>query len=500
MRKILVFMLLLLMATGVAFAEDGAGAEPVTVPEGEPDVVMMDQDVTEPEAGVMESEQKVTLMGQSVTESIDLSAVQLKLAKTQYEATGSAIKPVPVLMYEEAELTDLTPGVDYELVYGNNIKPGEATVTAVALEGEGVKCTGRTNPAAFQITAISLSKAKIELGEEKYSKTGSQIKPVPTLKYNGKTLTKGTDYTVSYKNNVNIGTATVTATAVRGSNYTGNKSVTFQIIPKKPATAKITSVKCNKPYVKVTWKKVTCTGYQLQTSRKSNFANPVTYKLKTNSKNVIKMKNKLTYYIRVRAYNTEGGKTTYGSWSSTSKKVYTTGPVGNKYSKNGAYVKDKTIKYDGNYYYYNSAGLKSGCSEKMWDKVKNNKSKTKYLIAVDCTRNRTCIFQGKKGNWKLKYYWKCTTGKKSTPTIKGNFKVCGKVSHFGESNGYSVWHATRIKYEYYFHSVLYKPWSKKTIIAGKLGKNLSHGCVRLKKSNAKWIYKNCKSGTRIVIY
>lgn len=78
MRKILVFMLLLLMATGVAFAEDGAGAEPVTVPEGEPDVVMMDQDVTEPEAGVMESEQKVTLMGQSVTESIDLSAVQLE--------------------------------------------------------------------------------------------------------------------------------------------------------------------------------------------------------------------------------------------------------------------------------------------------------------------------------------------------------------------------------------------------------------------------------------
>ena len=215
----------------------------------------------------------------------------------------------------------------------------------------------------------------------------------------------------------------------------------------------------------------------------------------------MKLKNKKKYYYRVRAYNTENKQTTYGAWSKKFSSVAkTTGPVGNKYSKNGVYVKDKTIKYDGNYYYYNSAGLKSGCSEKMWDKVKNNKSKTKYLIAVDCTRNRTCIFQGKKGNWRLKYYWKCTTGKKSTPTIKGNFKVCGKVSHFGESNGYSVWHATRIKYEYYFHSVLYKPWSKKTIIAGKLGKNLSHGCVRLKKSNAKWIYKNCKSGTRIVIY
>ncbi len=485
MRKIMILALLFVMATCVAFAEGGQTVEPSS----EPAVTETGSELT-----VMEpsSEPAVT---------ISLDEVTMTLDPTEYVWKGTAIEPVPVLTYNGEALG----AEEYTLRYEKNTGVGTAAVIAEFAKGgrfdAGEKKLEFTiKKEEPQPVLISLSKATITLSKTTYSKTGSQIKPVPTLEYNGKMLTKGTDYTVSYKNNVNVGTATVTATAVNGSNYTGAKSVTFQIIPKKPATAKITSVKCNKPYVKVTWKKVTCTGYQLQTSRKSNFANPVTYKLKTNSKNVIKMKNKLTYYIRVRAYNTEGGKTTYGSWSSTSKKVYTTGPVGNKYSKNGAYVKDKTIKYDGNYYYYNSAGLKSGCSEKMWDKVKNNKSKTKYLIAVDCTRNRTCIFQGKKGNWKLKYYWKCTTGKKSTPTIKGNFKVCGKVSHFGESNGYSVWHATRIKYEYYFHSVLYKPWSKKTIIAGKLGKNLSHGCVRLKKSNAKWIYKNCKSGTRIVIY
>ena len=484
MRKIVVFMLLLLMATGVAFA--GEDIVPDTAAEDGigPNDTPIEQNVPEPEA----------------TEPIDLSAVELRLENTTYVATGSAIKPTPVLMYEGAELTDLTAGVDYELVYENNIKPGTATVKAVAFEGEDAKCTGETQTVSFQITAIDLSKATMKLSKTEYYKTGSAIKPVPTLTYNGKTLTNGTDYTLTYSNNVNVGTATVTATAVNGSNYTGTKSITFKIIQKKPAAAAITKIKSSKPYVIVTWKKVTCTGYELQVSLKSDFSNAKTYKLQAVTKKVPRLKNGKKYYFRVRAYNIDNNKTTNGAWSKDSAKVKTTGPVGDKYSKNGAYVKDKTIKIDGNYYYFNNDGVKSGCSEKMWDKVKNASSKTKYLIAVDCSKNRTCIYKGKKGNWKLIDYWKCTTGKKSTPTIKGNFKVCGKVSHFGEQKGYSVWYATRIKYEYYFHSILYKPWSKSSVRSGSLGKNLSHGCIRLKLSNAKWIYKNCKGGTKIVIY
>lgn len=478
MRKLLVFMLLLLMATGVAFAE-GEGEEPA----GEPDVTLMDLEEQDPEAA----------------EPIDLSDVELRLAETSFEVTGSAIEPVPDLMYEGAKL-DLTRDVDYALVYENNTKPGTATVTAVALEGEGAKCVNATQSASFEITAIALSKATMKLSQTQFYKTGSAIKPVPVLTYNGKTLTNGTDYILTYKNNTNAGTATVTASAADGSDYTGSRSATFTILPKKPAAAPIAKIKSSKPYVNVTWKKVTCTGYELQVSLKSDFSKVTKYKQKAVTKKVPKLTNGKKYYFRVRAYNTENGKTTYGAWSKSSAKVKTTGAVGNRYSRNGAYIKNKTIKLDGNYYYYNDAGLKSGCSKTMWDKVKNTKSKTKYLIAVDCSKNRTCVYEGKKGSWKLRSYWKCTTGKKSTPTIKGNFKVCGKVSHFGEANGYSVWHATRIKYEYYFHSVLYKPHSKSRYVDKRLGKNLSHGCIRLAIGNAKWIYKNCKKGTRIVIY
>ena len=57
--------------------------------------------------------------------------------------------------------------------------------------------------------------------------TGSAITPSPTVKWNGATLTKGTDYTLSYSNNVNVGTATITVTGK--GDYSGTKSMTFKI-------------------------------------------------------------------------------------------------------------------------------------------------------------------------------------------------------------------------------------------------------------------------------
>ncbi|MCD7840248.1 MAG: glycoside hydrolase family 25 protein [Erysipelotrichaceae bacterium] len=57
--------------------------------------------------------------------------------------------------------------------------------------------------------------------------TGSAIKPNPTVTYNNHTLTKGTDYKVSYSNNINAGTATITITGI--NNYSGTISKTFTI-------------------------------------------------------------------------------------------------------------------------------------------------------------------------------------------------------------------------------------------------------------------------------
>ena len=458
MRKLFAAMLLFLMATCVAFAD------PVF-----------------PKDLVLDTPSVEILLGET--------------AQIQYHFTPDNVEYENLAVSFEPADESIATVDETGVVTG--VSPGSTTVTVIATDGTNdpltAECTVTVNP-------INLSGASMSLNKTTWNKTGSAIKPTATLKYKGETLTEGTDYILSYKNNTNVGTATVTATALEGSRFTGSKSVNFTIVPKKPAAAAISSVKSSKPNVVVTWKKVACTGYQLQVSLNSDFSSATKFTVKATTKKVPKLKHNKVYYFRVRAYNTENGKTTYGNWSKSSSKVSTTGPVGDKYSQNGVLIKDKTVQYGGNYYYYNTSGIKSGCAEKMWNKVKNTKSGTKYLIAVDCHKNRTCIYKGKKGNWKLLYYWKCSTGKKSTPTIKGTFKVCGKVSHFGESHGYTCWHATRIKYEYYFHSVLYKPYSTTKIKNGKLGANISKGCIRLKKSNAKWIYNNCKGGTRIVIY
>ena len=66
--------------------------------------------------------------------------------------------------------------------------------------------------------------------------TGSTItQSSMTVKYNGKTLKQGTDYTVAYKNNTNVGTATVEVTGM--GDYGGKITKTFKITAKMPAGA-----------------------------------------------------------------------------------------------------------------------------------------------------------------------------------------------------------------------------------------------------------------------
>ncbi len=53
-------------------------------------------------------------------------------------------------------------------------------------------------------------------------------------------------------------------------------------------------------------------------------------------------------------------------------------------------------------------------------------SNTRYLILVDTTANRVGIYSGSVGKWNEVKKWVCTTGAKSTPTVKGTFTVQGK--------------------------------------------------------------------------
>lgn len=84
-----------------------------------------------------------------------------------------------------------------------------------------VVVTGGTDMLTDTNTVVTLEK-------NSYEYTGSAIEPkVTSVKYGDATLTAGTDYTVSYTNNVNIGEATVTVTGT--GSYQGTATATFQI-------------------------------------------------------------------------------------------------------------------------------------------------------------------------------------------------------------------------------------------------------------------------------
>ena len=141
----------------------------------------------------------------------------------------------------------------------------------------------------------------------------------------------------------------------------------------------------------------------------------------------------------------------------------------------------------------------AGVDKNMNAKAQGQSSKTDWLIITDTSKCRVGIFYGSKGQWTAVKYLSCTPGKSSTPTVKGNFTVTGRGKSFGTST-YTCWYYTQFYGDYLFHSVIYNRGSMTSIQDGRLGKQLSHGCVRLNINEAKWMYDNIPNGTNVLIY
>jgi hypothetical protein len=135
--------------------------------------------------------------------------------------TGAQIKPSVSLTLGG---TALREGTDYTVSYRDNVNAGTATVTVI---GTGAY-SGRKQ-ASFTIQPRNISEATASaLFDRVY--TGQALTPNVDVTYAGTALLSGTDYRVTYSNNVNIGTANAVVTAVSGGNYTGSRSVSFRII------------------------------------------------------------------------------------------------------------------------------------------------------------------------------------------------------------------------------------------------------------------------------
>jgi uncharacterized protein YjdB len=131
--------------------------------------------------------------------------------------------------YDGTSKTGMASGTGYTLSGTVTAKnAGSYKVTATLKTGYAWK-DGTTAPLTltWKISPASITKATVAAIADQTA-TGKAITPKMQIKLGGKTLTQGTDYTVTYKNNVKVGTAT--ATAKGKGNYTGSVSKSFKIV------------------------------------------------------------------------------------------------------------------------------------------------------------------------------------------------------------------------------------------------------------------------------
>ena len=203
-------------------------------------------------------------LGGAVSASVSVNVVAWDISTASISGLGSAVyngaaqEPAPKVTIGS---NTLKAGTDYSVSYKNNVNAGTATVTVT---GAG-NYSGQKS-ATFKITPAPMSNVVVKgIGDKAYTggsiaqtatvyygitsiievSTGDTITQTATVSDDPRMLKAGTDYSVSYKNNVNAGTASVTF-AGKG-NYSGTKTVTFAITPASLSDATVSGIE-NKTY------------------------------------------------------------------------------------------------------------------------------------------------------------------------------------------------------------------------------------------------------------
>ncbi len=216
--------------------------------------------------------------------------------------TGKAIEITNVEVKDKAG--NVIDSANYEVSYVNHTNKGTATIKVTA-KGDTYK---GSKTATFNIVARDIKDAKVTV-ENLYYRSGKARNASPVVKVDGVDIARNRDYTVTYKNNINVGLATVEIAGV--GNYTGNTKATYAIMPEK---AKITSLKAGSK--KFTVKIVKEKGAKYQVAYKVKGTSK--YKTVTTSsvsKTVKGLKKGKTYSVKVRAYQTINGKKYLGNYS-----------------------------------------------------------------------------------------------------------------------------------------------------------------------------------------
>lgn len=246
-------------------------------------------------------------------------AVSIKVPVTRRELKKSWVK-IPVnTAYAGEKIIDnfriacqkynLVSGEDYKAAYSKNKKLGKATVKI-----KGIGNFKGSVTVTYNIVPKSIGKVTCKYAATKVY-TGGEVSLSLSMKNNSEKLKKGRDYTVTYKNNVEIGKATAVIQGI--GNYTGTRKITFSIVPARP---KLTVCKKKSGFVATMSSDDEISGYQLEVSTSRSFPKKKTqiYRVTGTSFGLPVLK-KGNYYVRVMSYASKGKKEYTSAYSSIKK-------------------------------------------------------------------------------------------------------------------------------------------------------------------------------------
>lgn len=158
----------------------------------------------------------------SVAYGVSMADCEIWLSEVNVDYDGTEKKPAVIVMYDSVTLRE---GVDYTVSYRDNINSGtgKADVTGIG------RFSGTVTKEFFILTRFDISGFSVNLSETTYTYDGNPKTPSVTVMPMGIALVleEGTDYTVTYENNVEPGTATAIITGCGG--YKGTVTRTFTI-------------------------------------------------------------------------------------------------------------------------------------------------------------------------------------------------------------------------------------------------------------------------------
>lgn len=132
--------------------------------------------------------------------------------------------------------------------------------------------------------------------------------------------------------------------------------------------------------------------------------------------------------------------------------------------------------------------------------AQEQESNTDYLVMVDLTEHRVGLYEGEYGRWNEVFTDYCGDGAPGMETPTGEYVIYQKLYYFDSGNA-RCFYACRFWGAYLLHSTLfYQTPYPEYDLDPTLGIGVSHGCVRIRLENIKYIYDHCPYGTKVFIY